>query len=202
MAENESQRAAGGFSLSKRYGPLPAWAWGLLGGAGVYAVWRFRQSRQAASGSTAATASTADAQQVDYAPQISVLQAEVQQLQQGESGEGISKPPAEDHDKDDDTGKHGRPGKPERMPDVVGERANFAIGELKSGYGVLATTVPPRSPRQEYIVTGQAPKAGARVRPGSRAVLRVKVDHARRPGHRSKRRTVPDIPGGPMRRPG
>jgi hypothetical protein len=61
------------------------------------------------------------------------------------------------------------------MPNLVGQRANFAIGELKSGYGVKATTSPVRNPKNEYTVTGQTPKAGAKVAAGSSAVLNVKV---------------------------
>lgn len=60
-----------------------------------------------------------------------------------------------------------------KMPDLVGQRANFAIGELKSGYGVAASTSPPRNPRLEYVVTGQTPAAGTAISPGSRAQLRV-----------------------------
>ena len=89
MSEQVPERPAprgGGFSLSKRYGPLPAWAWGLLGGAAVYAVYRFRQSRQAPAATAASTAAPASATQpTDFAPQIATLQAEIQDLQQGQS---------------------------------------------------------------------------------------------------------------------
>lgn len=64
-------------------------------------------------------------------------------------------------------------GPAKKMPDVTGQRANFAIGELKSCCGIIATTSPTRNPRLEYVVTGQTPAAGAQVPAGSRAVLRV-----------------------------
>lgn len=217
MADDGAERPSGGgggFSLTKRYGPLPAWAWGLLGGAGVYAVWRFRQARSAASTAATTSATGTDSQGVDFAPQIAVLQSEILQLQQGENGENISKPLP-----DVDTPNPGGPatdvdptttgGGSKKMPNVVGERANFAIGELKSGYGVRATTVPPRNPGQEYVVTGQTPRAGATVNPGTTAILRVRVDSSKRPAPRSKRTTGPTPgrargqgSGPPVREPG
>jgi len=168
----------GGFSLSKRYGPLPAWAWGLLGGASVFAAWKFYQSRHGAS--SAATSGSDQSTGVDFAPQIATLQAEIEQLQQGEGGEGKSSPsPPGTRLPIPDPGPPGGGSKPTTntkvMPNVVGQRANFAIGELKSGYGIRATTVPVRNPRNEYSVTSQTPKAGARVSAGTPAVLRVKV---------------------------
>ena len=95
MSEQAPERPAprsGGFSLSKRYGPLPAWAWGLLGGAAVYAVYRFRQSRQApaATAATTTAAPASAAQPTDFAPQIATLQAEIQDLQQGQSQQASS----------------------------------------------------------------------------------------------------------------
>lgn len=185
MADDDGARpsppSGGGFSLSKRYGPLPAWGWGLIGGVGIYALYRFYESRQSSSSAPTATASTYP---TDFGPQIATLQAEIQQLQGGESTEGgttttpttkpVSVPP--------DQSKPPPAGAPppvkgggKVMPNVVGQRANFAIGELKSGYGVRATTIPVRSPRNEYTVTGQTPRAGAKIKAGTPAVLRVKV---------------------------
>jgi len=170
----------GGFSLSKRYGPLPAWAWGLIGGIGVFAAWKFYQSRHGAG--SAATSGSDQTTGIDFAPQIATLQAEIQQLQQGEGGEAVSTTPTSA------TSVPTTPGtslpttntstpttNTKVMPNVVGQRANFAIGELKSGYGIRATTIPVRNPRNEYSVTSQTPKAGAKVSAGTPAVLRVKV---------------------------
>jgi hypothetical protein len=188
VADDNGAPAPGGggsFSLSKRYGPLPAWAWGLIGGGAVYAAYRFYQSRHASGSSTAATSGSGADQStgVDFAPQIATLQAEIEQLQQGEGGEAVSTPPSTTPTSGGgrppipDPGPKPRPpgGAEKVMPDVVGQRANFAIGELKTGYGIHATTVPVRNPRNEYTVTGQTPRAGTRVSRGTPAVLRVKV---------------------------
>ena len=176
MADNETPAPGGtsGFSLSKRYGPLPAWAWGLIGGGVIYAGYRFYQSRQGSS-SAATTSGTDQTTGVDFAPQIATLQAEIQQLQNGEGSEGGTTPttggttPVV-------TGGGGGSGATTNvtMPNVTGQRANFAIGDLKS-IGIPATTVPVRNPRNEYTVTGQTPRAGTKVKKGTPAVLRVKV---------------------------
>jgi hypothetical protein len=181
VADEPQAPSGGGFSLSKKYGPLPAWGWGLLGGAGIYAVWRFYKSRSSSSATTATSADTS--QQVDFAPQIATLQAEIQQLQGGESTEGKgpvapnpANPGGTNVTSSTPTGNKPPPaGAAKTMPNVVGQRANFALGELKSGYGIIATTVPVRNPRNEYVVTKQTPRAGAKVRSGTPSVLSVKV---------------------------
>jgi hypothetical protein len=61
------------------------------------------------------------------------------------------------------------------VPNVIGQRANFAIGELKSGPGLSATTSPVRNPKDEYTVTSEAPAAGTKVPKGSGVVLGVKA---------------------------
>ena len=180
MADSDERPQGGdGFSLTKRYGPLPAWAWGLLGGAGVYAVYRFYQARKSAAGTTAATtgATGTDQTQIDYAPQIATLQAEIQQLQGQEATE-----PATDIDTDTDKtgGGPGGPPKPPgpgqqvHVPDVVGQRAAFAISTIEAA-GLEAVTAPPRNPKREYSVTGQTPKAGSMVPKRTVVVLRVRL---------------------------
>jgi hypothetical protein len=69
---------------------------------------------------------------------------------------------------------HG-PGPLVTLPNVVGQRANFAIGDLRTGVGVNAVTSPARDPRKEYIVTSMTPHAGSRVRKGSTVTLGIKA---------------------------
>jgi hypothetical protein len=170
--------AGGGFSLSKRYGPLPAWGWGLVGGVGLYAAYRFYESRQSSS-TAASSSSTSSGEAIDYAPQIATLQAEIQQLQ-GTGSSAVSTTtastaPATTPSSTAPSSTPSTTGAGKVMPNVVGQRANFAIGELKTGYGIRATTLPVRNSKNEYTVTGQTPKAGAKVVAGMPAVLTVKV---------------------------
>jgi hypothetical protein len=190
MSEQAPERTPqrGGFSLTKRYGPLPAWAWGLIGGVGVYAVYRLYKNRQAAGTTAAAsTASTTGSDTpIDYAPQISVLQSEIQQLQGEESTEPVDK----------DTVPHPPPKPPPpggrvRVPDVVGQRAASAISTIEAA-GLEVVTSPFRNPKREYTVTGQTPRAGAMVPKRSVVTLRVKVSSkAAPPKGRTPRKPLP-----------
>ena len=87
--------------LTRKVGPLPTWAWLGIIGIGGAAVWYFYKSRQAnaaaASGTTAQSGNCTDTNgnsvpcdQVDYGGQIATLQTELQDLQQGEAGEGAT----------------------------------------------------------------------------------------------------------------
>ena len=210
MSEQAPERPAGGggFSLTKRYGPLPAWAWGLLGGAGLYAGYRFWKVRQGAGAATAATTAAGDGQGtgIDYAPQIATIQSEVQQLQGEESTEPV------DTDTDVDTGTGGpgpRPGggggggggggKSVRVPDVVGQRAANAISTIEAA-GLETVTSPFRDPKREYVVTGQTPKGGATVPRRTVVVLRVRVTSRAKPPQPRRPRQPAEIPGGPVAR--
>lgn len=174
MSESAPERPAqrGGFSLTKRYGPLPAWAWGLLGGVGLYAGYRFYKSRQSSAAATTATTTAAgDGTGIDYAPQIATLQSEIQQLQGSEAQE------PKDTDTDTDVTTGGPTPGPKgmvRVPDVTGQRASFAISTIEAA-GLEAVTAPPRNPKREYTVEGQTPKAGAMVPRRTVIVLRVKL---------------------------
>lgn len=89
----------GGNVLTRKVGPLPTWAWLGIIGIGGAAVWYFYKSRQAnaaaSSGTTGQSGNCTDTNgnsvpcdQVDYGGQIATLQTELQDLQQGEAGEG------------------------------------------------------------------------------------------------------------------
>jgi hypothetical protein len=75
---------AGGTGFSKKFGPLPAWAWVLLAAAGgvAYIWWKNHQNASAASAAdTAATAADTGDGTGDDAGSIATLQSEIQQLQ-------------------------------------------------------------------------------------------------------------------------
>jgi hypothetical protein len=62
------------------------------------------------------------------------------------------------------------------VQNVVGERANQGIGELKTGAGKFtSSTSPVRNPKSEYVITGQSPAAGTQAAVGSHVTLTVKV---------------------------
>ena len=68
MPAPTSPPAKGGSFLTKKYGPLPAWAWAGLGVLGFY-LWKQRQAAAAASAaSTTPTTSTAATSPVAQAP--------------------------------------------------------------------------------------------------------------------------------------
>jgi hypothetical protein len=97
---------AGGNFFTRKTGPLPNWAWLGIIGVGGAAVWYFYKSRQASAADTSQTATTitgnctdtagnsVPCDQADYGGQVATLQTEIQDLQQGETGEGGTPPPA------------------------------------------------------------------------------------------------------------
>lgn len=206
MSEMAPERQGGGFSLTKRYGPLPAWAWGLLGGVAVYAGYRFWQNRKAAgSAGTAATTADTSTQGIDYGPELATIQAEIQQLQgakstpgppgpQGAPGlQGTQGPPGTDNDNTGAPPPIREPGpQTVTVPNVVGQRVAFAIDRLESLGLKARPTNPLRNPRNEYVVSRQVPAAGQKVRKGSNVILTVRAVPARRP----RPRQPAQFPGG------
>jgi hypothetical protein len=85
-----SSGASGNF-LTRKLGPLPMWAWGLLGGITVYAGYRYYESKKSASSSTAATEAQDQSQEAqqgyDYGPSYAATQSEIQNLQGAQSTE-------------------------------------------------------------------------------------------------------------------
>jgi PASTA domain len=63
------------------------------------------------------------------------------------------------------------------VPAVVGERANFAIGELESS-GLSWSSSTSRNPQKTYTVSAQNPSAGTLVAPGSKVALTFKMQQA------------------------
>lgn len=86
MSEQAPETGGGGFSFSKKYGPLPAWGWIALAAVGA-GVWWYVRSRKAAAAAAAPAASSTDTSSTDYAGELSTIQSEVQQLQGAESTE-------------------------------------------------------------------------------------------------------------------
>jgi hypothetical protein len=70
----------GGSMFSRKFGPLPGWAWaGLLGVGAVGILWL--RSRSAKAATTTVDTSGNDMSGVDYSGELSTIQAEIGQLQ-------------------------------------------------------------------------------------------------------------------------
>jgi hypothetical protein len=187
----QQQPAAGGKQggknfLTRKLGFQPTWAWmaEILGAALAYALYKQRQ--QASSSSSSTTSSSANgAVPADQVPDV-IIQNQLQgpgttgaTTGTSTTGTGTGTPPASTTvpPASSPTPPAVKPSASttKTMPNVVGQRANFAIGELKSGYNITATTTPKRNSKDEYQVTGQSPAAGTKVASGSKATLNVKV---------------------------
>jgi cytoskeletal protein RodZ len=74
---------SGGTGFSRKFGPLPAWAWVLLAAAGGvgYIWWKNKQNASAASAASEPDTAEADSSGGDDAASIATLQSEIQQLQ-------------------------------------------------------------------------------------------------------------------------
>lgn len=89
-AAAEAPASGGGNALTRKIGPLPAWVWLAIIGAGgalAWYVWKQRQASSAASQATTlgnctdTSGNSVPCDQVDYGGEIATLQAEIQDLQ-------------------------------------------------------------------------------------------------------------------------
>jgi hypothetical protein len=159
--------------LKGKIGPLPMWAWlGIITalGLGYYLLVAKKKAAAAASASSGTTPATPEgfAQVPETVNQTTVTANFPQTTPPAPPPVGTTPvqptPPA----------PPSSPSAPTvTVPNVVGQRANFAIGELKSGPGLSATTSPERNPKYEYNVIAENPPAGAKVAKGSGVVLGV-----------------------------
>jgi len=60
----------------------------------------------------------------------------------------------------------------EKVPNVIGERANPALAAITAA-GLTGATSPARNPLYVYVVTGESPAAGTKVAPGTKVTLTV-----------------------------
>lgn len=93
--------------FQKKYGPLPGWGWTLLaaGGAVAYFLWRRSQdAKAAAAAKQQASQQRFTASGVDIAPQLAVIQQEIQDLQ-GEKSKDKDRDKDKDKKDDDKGGK-------------------------------------------------------------------------------------------------
>ena len=72
--------AGGGSMFSRKYGPLPGWAWAAVFGVGAVGVLWLRSRSAKASADTVDTSGN-DTAGVDYSGELGTLQSEIQQLQ-------------------------------------------------------------------------------------------------------------------------
>ena len=174
-----ASKGAAGF-LTRKVGPFPVWLWAAAA-VGIY-YWYTHYGPGASSASSAAQAID-PATGVPYAEELQ--EAEDASASGGQIGPqgpagpagpggpagppgGVTVPPTHPVPPPATGGQVTIPG------NLVGESANFAIGELKSGQGLTASTSPYRDPSKEYVVTSVSPPAGTKVARGSHVVLGVR----------------------------
>lgn len=182
MPEPQAPPAKGGGGttgfLKRKLGPQPTWAWmaEVLGLALAYAL--YKQRKAAATSSTpGTTASQAGAVPADQVPDV-IIQNELQGP--GTTGPTTTPPPV--------TVPPNQPTPPVQppkppppspvqqvsVPNVTGQRANFAIGNLESQGLTWHETTGARNPAHEYVVSSQSPAPGTKVARGSSVGLAYK----------------------------
>jgi hypothetical protein len=182
--ERTAPKGGTGF-FQQKYGPLPGWGWAAVaaGGALVYFFWKSRKAATSAPGSTVTvTAATAATASTGYAGSISALQNEVSALQgqlqptpgtaattSKSTGPGTVTT-AQTTSKTANSTSTAAPTGTVVVPNVVGMRANTAIGELTSqGFKYKGTFN--RNPKLTYAVGSQSPSGGTSVAKGSTITL-------------------------------
>lgn len=170
-ATSSSKSKSLGF-LSRKIGPVPIWVIA-VGLAAAY-VWytKYGPGKSSSTSATAANAAVDPATGETY--QQELIESEEEQADSGlqidiynQGGQGRWRTPP--------TGSTVPPSEPApsgtvTVPDVEGQRANFAIGELES-LGLTWHGSPERDPSKEYKVSSQTPGAGKKVAKGSRVDL-------------------------------
>lgn len=169
----------GGSSIfSKKYGPLPGWAWtGLVAlGALGFVVWRSHGKKAATPTTAAATVSQFGQSTTGYGASIATLQGEVQQLQGALSHTGSTtatttvKPTT--GTKTTATTAPSTVGPQVVVPKVVGLRVTPAIAKITAA-GFTYKLSSERNPISEYEVNSQTPGAGSKAAKGSRVDLGI-----------------------------
>src|ERR1700733_3340378 len=171
--------------LKGKVGPLPMYAWLLILTAlgGAYYLYAKHKAASTAATSTAAGTTPATPQGYDQAPDVtnqSTFPAGAPAASSATTTTTQAPAPPAPPPVGTTPVTPTPPAPPSSpsaptvpVPNVIGQRANFAIGELKSGPGLSATTSPVRNPKYEYNVTSESPAAGQKVPKGSGVVLGV-----------------------------
>jgi hypothetical protein len=168
----------GGNLLTQKLGPLATWVWLLIATVAVgaiYLIMKYRQSQSTAASSTATGSTTGVGQVPDYIVQ--------NYLGNTPSGAAATTPPPATTTTTTPPPVSVPPNQPPptkapapaaasvTVPDVTGQRANFAIGELESLGLAWHSTTGDRNPKDTYVVSGQNPAANTKVPRGTSVAL-------------------------------
>jgi hypothetical protein len=167
--------------LTRKIGPLPTWAWTgiILTPIVIYGLIKRKSSTAAASTASGGTGTMTDASQVPQfvnqtfvspsppaapgtvAPPVTVapVTPTIPPVGQPPTAAPPVVPPTAS-----------MPGTV-AIPNVVGERANFAIGKLKSSGFPYKSASGSRIPTKTYVVTGEQPAGGTRAAKGTPVTL-------------------------------
>lgn len=175
MSEMAPERTRGSSSpFTQKIGPLPLWGWMGIGLA-VALMFYFWQKNKS-SGSNQASTSTEEGttEPADQVPPYIIQNYESDTNAQtvGPTTVAVNPtapatpPPAPTTPAPTPTTSTGTV----TVPNLTGERANFALGNLKS-IGLEGIGKTKRNPKNEYVVSGQTPAAGTKVPKGTKVTL-------------------------------
>jgi hypothetical protein len=172
MSEMTPERTRGtGGAFAQKIGPLPLWGWMGIGLA-VALVFYFWQKNKSSSSNQASTSTEeGTTEPADQVPPYII------QNYQGNNSQTVgpttvtnpstpTPPPPPATTSPTPTGTTGTI----TVPNLNGQRANFALGNLKS-IGLVGESKTKRNPKNEYVVSGQTPAAGTKVPKGTKVTL-------------------------------
>jgi hypothetical protein len=177
MSEMTPERTRGtGGAFAQKIGPLPLWGWMGIGLA-VALVFYFWQKNKSSSSNQASTSTEqGTTEPADQVPPYIIQNYEGNNAQTvgptsvavnpGGPNTPPTPPPTPTNPAPAPTTTTGTV----TVPNLNGQRANFALGNLKS-IGLLGEGKTKRNPKDEYVVSGQTPAAGTKVPKGTKVTL-------------------------------
>jgi len=179
MAAPQPQ-ARGGNLLTQKLGPLATWVWLIIATVLVGVVYLILKHKQAAAPAASSAGSTTGVAQVPD----TIIQNYLGNTPSG----GTTPPPATTPPptttpppvsvpptQPQPTPAPTTPAAQVTVPNLVGQRANFAIGQLESVGLTWNSASGPRNPKDEYSVSAQKPAPGTKVAKGTAVALTYKV---------------------------
>jgi len=176
VPERTGGRSANAFT--RKVGPLPLWGWMGIGLALAFGYYFWEKNKSSAANSPASTSTeNGTTEPADQVPPyiIQNYESDVNAQTVGPTTTNVNPtapptpPPVPPTTPPPITGTTPATGSI-TVPNLVGERANFAIGALKS-IGLVGIGKTSRNPKNEYTVASQSPAAGTKVPKGTKVTL-------------------------------
>src|SRR5208282_279100 len=180
MASERTTRGGSSGAFTQKLGPLPLWGWMGIGLAValVFYFWNKNKQSSSAASQTSTSTESGTTEPADQVPPyiIQNYESDVNAQTVGPTTTNVNPtaPPTPPPPPTTIPPTSTQPSTGQvTVPNLMGERANFAIGNLKS-IGLVGLGKTDRNPKNEYEVSGQSIPAGTKVPKGTKVTLQWK----------------------------